>query len=270
VLGIAAAAIYPEFTKSGGDEEEIEEMVLYAITEADPAMCTEVFTDRWLEEQFAPDSSQDPIERCQEVNSGTPNKAVTTTVESVSIDGDRAEVSVSAEGGNLGSGSLELVVVEEDGWRLDQLVGLEVDAKAYFQAQRTELEADSSVSAPGKKLIECSLDWAEKHVSASDLERATIAGDGYGYLSESYESCADEFDAAIFSPSYISEESGMPEAQAACFLSAFEASMSERDRKLFFAAIVGREEFPPELDAKRDEAAALCMGGAGSSSAAAA
>jgi hypothetical protein len=261
VLVLAAAAIYPELKGSADEKEEIEELVVYMMDTADPAMCTEVFTDRWLATYFSPRDGQDSISRCREANSEAPDVPSTTTVKSVSVDGDRATVTASTKGGPFGEGTFDLLLAKEDAWRVDELTEVNIDLAAHLEAMRSSIDAESTEAQ--QALSRCAIDWAERNVTAGEIERAILSSTGYSFLAGSYEACRSEFEGVFF----VAGETSASHEQVACFISALQAVLKEADRKRLFESLVSGDSIPPDILAKRNEAAALCMG-SGSSPAA--
>jgi hypothetical protein len=133
-------------TACGGgksDEDKITETIETAATTSDPSNCTELETQRFAE-QNNQEQGKAAIKACEEEAKAGRELAKAVNVSNVAISGSRATAEAEFEGGSLGSQSLELVLVEEDGnWKLDQIEGFaSYDGKALGEAFERQLEEE--------------------------------------------------------------------------------------------------------------------------------
>jgi hypothetical protein len=124
--------------------------------------------------------------------------------------------------------------------------------------------AEDADTEAQRALSECAAEWAERNVSAREIEESIMSISGSSYLAGSYSSCRGEFEALFFHAG----ETGAADQQIACFVSALKAALEDSDRQRLFEALVSGQPIPAGIAAKRDDAAARCMTGPGSSSAA--
>jgi hypothetical protein len=124
-----------------GDEDKITEVVETSATTADPSNCTELQTQRF-DEQNSAQKGKAAVKACEEEAEAGEEQAEGAKVSNVSIDGEKATAEAKFEGGPLGSQSLELALVEEDGdWKLDQIEGFaDYDGKALGEVFEKEFE----------------------------------------------------------------------------------------------------------------------------------
>jgi hypothetical protein len=122
LLVLAALTI----TACGGgssDEDKITEVIEKAATTTDPSNCTELETQRF-NEQNDQVRGKAANKACEEQAEAGEEQAEAAKVSNVSVNGEKATAEVEFEGGSLGSQTLEVALVQEDGdWKLDQVEG---------------------------------------------------------------------------------------------------------------------------------------------------
>ncbi len=140
LLVLAALTI----TACGGgssDEDKITEVIETAATTTDPSNCTELETQRFNEQN---DQVQGKAanKACEEEAEAGEEQAKAAKVSNVSVNDEKATAEVEFEGGSLGSQTLEVALVEEDGdWKLDQVEGFaHYDGKALGEAFERQFE----------------------------------------------------------------------------------------------------------------------------------
>ncbi len=130
LLALAALAV----TACGGDgsnaEDEVTEVIEAAATTKDPSNCTELQTLRFTEQNTG-EKGKAAIKSCEE-SAKEEEQAEEAKVSNVSVNGEKASAEVEFIGGSLGSQTLSVALVEEDGdWKLDQIEGFaNYDGKA--------------------------------------------------------------------------------------------------------------------------------------------
>jgi hypothetical protein len=140
----------------GGDEGKITETIETAATTADPSNCTELETQRFVE-QNSEQKGKAAVKACEEEAEAGEEEAEGASVSNVSVDGEKATAQVEFEGGPLDSQALEVALVQEDGdWKLDQIEGFaDYDGKALGEAfeKQFEEEEPSELSPKQAKCI---------------------------------------------------------------------------------------------------------------------
>ncbi|HEY0276771.1 MAG TPA: hypothetical protein VGC32_00745 [Solirubrobacterales bacterium] len=130
LLALAVSAV----TACGGGgsnaEDEVTEVIEQAATTKDPSNCTELQTLRFTEQNTG-EKGKAAIKSCEE-SAKEEEQAEEAKVSNVSVNGEKASAEVEFIGGSLGSQTLSVALVEEDGdWKLDQIEGFaNYDGKA--------------------------------------------------------------------------------------------------------------------------------------------
>jgi copper chaperone CopZ len=130
-------------TACGGssDSDKVTEVIEEAATTSEPSNCTELETQRFVE-QNSQEKGQAAVETCEKEAEEDEGKAKSVTVSNVAVEGEKATAEVEFEGGSLNSQALELALVEEGGsWKLDYIEGFaKYDGAALGEAFRQEFE----------------------------------------------------------------------------------------------------------------------------------
>ncbi len=150
LLVLAALAL----TACGGgssDEDKITETIETAATTTDPSNCTELETQRFAE-QNSQEKGKAAIKTCEEEAEAGEEQAEGANVSNVSVNGSKATAEVEFEGGSLGSQSLEVALVEEEGnWKLDQIEGFaNYDGKALGEAFEKQFAEEPGELTPAQ------------------------------------------------------------------------------------------------------------------------
>jgi hypothetical protein len=142
---LALAALTLSACGGGGssDEDKIAETIETAATTNDPKNCTELETLSFVE-QNSQQKGKAAIKACEEEAEAGEEEAEGANVSNVKVDGEKATAETEFEGGSLGSQSLEVALVEEDGtWKLDHIEGFaNYDGKALGEAFEKQFEED--------------------------------------------------------------------------------------------------------------------------------
>jgi hypothetical protein len=122
LLALAALAV----TACGGGgssaEDEVTEVIEQAATTKDPSSCTELQTLRFTEQNTG-EKGKAAIKSCEE-SAKEEEQAEEAKVSNVVVTGEKATAEAEFIGGSLGSQTLAIALVEEDGdWKLDQIEG---------------------------------------------------------------------------------------------------------------------------------------------------
>lgn len=158
------------------DEDKITETIETFATSSDPSKCTELETQRFVE-QTTTEKGKAAVKSCEkEANQGGEGTEG-AKVSNVSVNGSKATANVALEGGALDSQELEVALVEEGGWKLDYVEGfVKYDGKALaaafekqFAEERSELTPEQS-KCIGGKIAALSQAEAEKVIFAGSAE----------------------------------------------------------------------------------------------------
>ncbi|HKZ14145.1 MAG TPA: hypothetical protein VJL81_09910 [Solirubrobacterales bacterium] len=148
---LALAALVLTACGGGGssDEDKITETIETAATTSDPNNCTELETQRFAE-QNSQEKGKAAIKACEEEAEAGEEEAEGANVSNISVNGSKATAEVEFEGGSLGSQSLEVALVEEEGnWKLDQIEGFaNYDGKALGEAFEKQFEEEPGELTP--------------------------------------------------------------------------------------------------------------------------
>jgi hypothetical protein len=176
---LAAAAL--TLTACGGgksDEDKITETIETVATTSDPGNCTELETLRFVE-QNTQEKGKAAVKTCKAQAKAGKEEAKGANVSNVSVNGSKATAEVEFEGGSLGSQSLEVALVEEDGnWKLDQVEGFaSYDGKALGEAFEKQFEKEPGELSPeqakciSSKIAEASQSAAEELFFSGSAEK---------------------------------------------------------------------------------------------------
>ena len=149
---LALAALALTITACGGgksDEDQIAEVIEKAATTTDPSNCTELETQRF-NEQNNQVQGKAANKACEEQAEAGEEQAEGANVSNVSVNEEKATAEVEFEGGSLGSQTLEVALVQEDGdWKLDQVEGFAAyDGKALGASFEKEFEENPEGVSP--------------------------------------------------------------------------------------------------------------------------
>ena len=140
-LPLTIAACGGDDDGGGNDEEEITEVIETAATSTDPADCTELQTQAFLDQTEVADG-EEAVAECEESAEDPSGNPDSVEVTDVSVDGDEATASMTPTGSSLDGQTLEVALVKEDDqWKLDEFVDIpEFDAEAYVTNLAAEID----------------------------------------------------------------------------------------------------------------------------------
>lgn len=176
LLALAALAV----TACGGggsnaeDEvTEVTEVIEEAATTKDPSNCTELQTLRFTEQNTG-EKGKAAIKSCEE-SAKEEEQAEEAKVSNVSVNGEKATAETEFIGGSLGSQTLAVALVEEDGdWKLDQIEGFaDYNGKALEETFLKRFE--ESPEGLSKKQYTCIAEGIGK-ASTAEAEAMFLSG----------------------------------------------------------------------------------------------
>jgi hypothetical protein len=165
LAAFALAACGDDNGGSSEDEDQITAAIDRAATSGEPAACTEVQTQRFLE-QTSDGTGEAAVKSCEQDAEDTAADKVDVT--DIEVDGDTATAKAAATGSIFDGQTLDLALVKEgDQWKLDEFKGFsEFNRDALIAATRQELSSDPSASA---QAVDCVAGQLEK-LSDGQLE----------------------------------------------------------------------------------------------------
>jgi hypothetical protein len=139
IWSLAACAAIALFAGCGSDEgagsadqEEITAAITSSATTSNPANCTEIETQRFVEQnQF--EKGEAAIAGCKRPDG---NRAESVEVSAIEVDGEAAAAEAAVSGGAFDGQTLQISLVREDGrWKLDYLEGFaDFDRDRFVEA----------------------------------------------------------------------------------------------------------------------------------------
>ncbi len=123
-----------------GDEAAITDVITTTSTETDPTHCTELETQRFVEQTTA-ETGEDALVECQEDEED--DDADSVEVTNVTVDGTTATADTAITGGGLDGQAVNLSLIKEgEQWKLDHIESFTTfDKQAYLDATRDRLLA---------------------------------------------------------------------------------------------------------------------------------
>ena len=130
LFALAALAVTACGGSGSSAQNEVTEVIEQAATTKDPSNCTELQTLRFTEQNTG-EKGKAAIKNCEE-SAQEEEQAEEAKVSNVSVNGKKATAEAEFIGGSLGSQTLAVALIEEDGnWKLDQIEGFaNYDGKA--------------------------------------------------------------------------------------------------------------------------------------------
>ena len=128
------------------DEDQITEVITTSVTSTDPADCTKLETQQFLEQSnFS--TGEEAVKDCEADASDTTNDPDSVEVSDIEVDGDTATANVTVSGGPLDGSTLSVELVKSgDQWQLDKLTDIPtLNAEGFKQAFVEQLPNESSI-----------------------------------------------------------------------------------------------------------------------------
>lgn len=149
-LALAAAGLAACGGSSGSssaDEKQITDAIVTSGSTDNPANCTELETQRFVEQNEG-QTGQAAIDACKK---GT-NHADSIDVTNVKVDGDSATAEAAITGSAFGGQKVQISLVKDGGqWKLDHLDKfIDFDRAAFDSALKESLSTSSSSGTPAQ------------------------------------------------------------------------------------------------------------------------
>jgi hypothetical protein len=186
LLIVSALALVACGGGGSSDESEIEEAIETSATTGDPSNCTKIETASFVE-QSTSESGKAAIKTCEEEAKNEPeNRAESVAVTEVEINGSKATANAAVTGGSLDNQTVSIALVEEGGWKLDELTGfVKLDQGALAKVFETQLEKSGELNSAQTSCIVEGIEEAPKE----EIEEIILDGNSTP-IEELAEGCA--------------------------------------------------------------------------------
>ena len=173
LLALACVALAACGGGGSNAESEVTEVIETAATTKDPSNCTELQTLRFTEQNTG-EKGKAAIKSCEE-SAKEEEEAEKAHVSNVSVNGEKATAEVEFIGGSLGSQTLAVALIEEDGnWKLDRIEGFaKYDGKALEETFLKQFE--ESPEGLSKQQYTCIAEGIGK-ASKAEAEEMFLSG----------------------------------------------------------------------------------------------
>jgi hypothetical protein len=171
---------------SGGEEGEVEEAIKTSAESTDPADCSKLSTQQFME-QTTGESGEAAVKKCEEEakeDEGVESVGVT----SVEVDGSSATAEAALTGGSLDGQTVEVEVVKDgDQWKMNKVVKFtKIDRAKLVKVLESGFSKQSSEVDP--RLADCFIE-AFKQGPQAEVEGLVLEDSAPG-LEEAAEACA--------------------------------------------------------------------------------
>lgn len=139
--------------------------------------CADLYTEAFLKEA-APKGTDDPLEYCEK-SSKTAIPSDSIEVADLEIDGPSASVTVTPAGGDEDGTVLELALVDDDGWKVDTLEGVEIASREAVNGAISRQIALATGKDAERQILtgkdsDCVTEYFETEVSDAELQKALL------------------------------------------------------------------------------------------------
>lgn len=176
-IAIVAALALAACGGGESEEDKVEEVIVGSATNTDPARCTELNTQAFME-QLSQEDGKAAVEGCEREAEGNEG-ADSVEVSKIEIEGADATAEVAVTGTGLDGQSLEVAVVEDgDEWKVDEFVRLaRFDRKALIESFEREVSGAEEVN---EALAACFVEAFEES-SQAEIEEMLLSGSPKGF-----------------------------------------------------------------------------------------
>jgi hypothetical protein len=157
------------------DEDQITEVIETSVSSDDPADCTELSTQAFVE-QTTFETGEAAVAQCEEDAADPTDDADSVEVSDISVDGEAATANVAFTGGTFDGSTVTVSLLKEgDQWKLDSIDDIpEFDRAAFDAAFIEQIEAEEDIPA---QVSTCITD-AFSAASDDQIKEAFLSGDG--------------------------------------------------------------------------------------------
>jgi hypothetical protein len=160
------------------DESQIEETIETSATSTDPADCTKLNTQQFMEQTTQSEGSE-AVKECKK-QASEEKGSEGATVSNIEVEGSKATADAAISGGSFGGQTMEVALVKEgDQWKLDELTSFaKFDKAKLIEAfEKTFAEPSNGVS---ESLASCLIESLEAG-SQEEFEDLMLSGSAEGF-----------------------------------------------------------------------------------------
>jgi len=172
---LVLAACGDDDDDGGGGEEEaaITETIETSVTSTDPAKCTQVETQAFLEQtNFS--VGEEALQDCEEDAADTANDPESVDVENISVDGSSASADVRFTGGGFDGSTVSVDLVKEgEQWKLDAITDVpELNLEAFQESFVDQLQEQGDIPP---QIADC-IGQAIQDATEDDIKQVLVSG----------------------------------------------------------------------------------------------
>jgi hypothetical protein len=167
-------------TTGGTDQAQIADAIRTSVTSSDPADCTRLETQRFIEQIHFTTGAQ-ALKACERDAPDTTDDPDSVDVTDVQVNGASATANVAFHGGGFDGSTLSMALVKGgDQWKLDRITAVPTfDLAAFSKAFTQRLSSNQNVAGPATACITKALDSA----GPDSVKGALISGESSQLLS---------------------------------------------------------------------------------------
>lgn len=186
LLVFSALVVVACGSSGNSDESQIEEVIETSATTTNPADCSKLNTQQFME-QTAQESGKAALKKC-EAEAEAEEGAESVSVSNVEVDGSSATAEAALSGGVLDGQTLEVELVKNgDQWQLNEVVKFTKFDRAKL-VEFVEEEFTPSANGPSPKLAACFVEAFQEGTQA-EIEELLFSDSAEGF-EELAEACS--------------------------------------------------------------------------------
>jgi ABC-type glycerol-3-phosphate transport system substrate-binding protein len=165
-------------SSGSSDESQIEEAIETSATSTDPADCTKLETQQFME-QTTQESGKAAVSKCEK-EAEAEEGAESASVSNVEVSGSSATAEAALTGGGLDGQAVEVALVKDgDQWKLDEVVKFtKFDRAKLVEYFEEEFSKSSNELSP--KLAGCFIE-AFQEGSQAEIEELLLGSSAKGF-----------------------------------------------------------------------------------------
>jgi hypothetical protein len=160
-----------------GDEDEVTEVMELSATGTDPADCTRLQTQAFME-QTTLETGETAVKQCEEDAPKTFDDPDSVEVSNVSVDGSDATADIAFTGGSFDGSTLSIALVKEgDQWKVNEITDIpEFDFEGFVASFREIATTEGEIPP---QAVTCIAD-AFNMAGAEQMKAIIVEGDASG------------------------------------------------------------------------------------------
>ncbi len=173
ILILSALALAACGSSGNSDESKVEEVIETSATSTDPADCTKLQTQKFVE-QTTQENGKAALKSCEE-EAEKEEGSESAKVSNVEVEGSSATADVALTGGGFDGQTVEVALVKEgDQWKLNEVTKfVKLDQAKLVETFEREFSKPSSELSP--KLAACFTEAFEE-ASQAEVEELLLSG----------------------------------------------------------------------------------------------